>query len=210
MKVWNKDEVADTTRKLEERIVRRLATRGVELRLSPDPYERIDGYTMRGGKISAVCEIKTRTQPLDRLIEWGTVLFDAAKLKNLRAEAGKWNCDAVLLVLTSEGFLLWHRLSSLHRIERRNARRNHHSTEYVRKDVELVPLEKFALFDDLGGRTDWTWEEIGAGADPREYTEEIEERTAIMQFDGGVEPKLARRIAEFEVRGNWLNRRKIK
>lgn len=207
MNVWNKAEVTDTTRRLEERIVRRLAKRGVELRLSEDPYDPVDGITVKDGVISSVCEIKTRSSRLDELIEWGTVLFDHSKLNNLRSAAFKYQCQMVLLVLTADDFLLWCNSNALHKVERRNARKNHHSTEYIRKDVELVPIHRFALFDSEGGRIDWTWEEIGAGADPKEYTQEIEERAAVMHFDGGVESRLAYRIAEYEVKKNWEARK---
>lgn len=196
---WNRDEVQERTRTLEQGIVERLARKGVELRLSDDPFDHIDGTTYRDGILSSVVEIKTRNEPLRRFAEWGTVAFDHAKLSHLRSEAFKWGCWGVLLVLTADNHLLWHRLTALHIVERRLARKNHFTEERIRKDLELVPLRMFKSFDQLGGEP-LGWDEIG---DDAAFRTEVAERAAVMHFDGGVDAVIAEALAETEVRERW-------
>lgn len=202
---WDADKVAEKTRALEEGIVRRLAGFGIDLRLSDDRWDRTDGYTVRNGNLSAVCEIKTRTETLEQFIGWGTVLFDAEKVDVLRREADRWDAKAVLILLTSDDCLLWHEVTAMHIRDIRNCRQNHHSYNYVVKEVELIPIHLFRMFPAPVGDDGFGWDEIASGG-LTVHSDEVQERAAIMHFDGGVCKHLAERIALYEVKNKWKNR----
>ena len=141
--VWDADEVDARTKGLEQEVARRLVDEGVDLILERDKFSPFDGYTERNGRRISVCEVKTRTEPLSYFEEKGSFLFDASKLSKLLRIAEIERLKAVLFVMTGDERLFFHSLKRMPKSEKIQARKNHHSREYIEKRVCLIPLEEF-------------------------------------------------------------------
>ena len=210
--MWELEEVDTRTRMLEQEVARRLTDEGVDLILEKDKFSKFDGYTERKGKRISVCEVKTRTEPLAYFEEKGSFLFDAAKLKNLLNVARLERLKAVLFVMTGDERLFFHSLKAMPRKETISARRNHHSTEYVEKDVCLIPLDQFTEIvpkpkeekpDDIIFGAGRSWMSIEGRYRSEEILEYYRERKAIAMEDGGLCDATASAQAERET-GDWL------
>lgn len=191
--MWEADEVETRTKALEQEVARRLTDEGADLILETDKFSKIDGYVERNGRRTSVAEVKTRTEPLAYFLERGSFLFDAAKIRNLLDVARLERLKAVVFVMTGDERLFFAQIKTMPPTEMVNARKNHHSAEYVRKLVALIPIEQFTEIqpkiheqreDDIrfeGGR-------VGPDIENRYRSEEIleyyRERMAIAIEDG--------------------------
>jgi hypothetical protein len=210
--MWETDEVETITKMLEQEVARRLTDEGVDLILEKDKFSKFDGYTERKGKRISVCEVKTRTEPLPYFEQKGSFLFDAAKLSNLLNVARLERLKAVLFVMTGDERLFFHSLKAMPMKETISARLNHYSTEYVEKDVCLIPLEEFTEIvpkvkvekpEDIpftGGRS---WMTIEGRYRSEEILEYYRERKAIAMEDGGLCDATSSAQAERET-SDWI------
>jgi len=212
MPIWEAELVEAMTKALEREVARRLVDEGVDLILETDPFSRFDGYTERKGRRISVCEVKTRTEPLVYFEEKGSFLFDAAKLENLLKVARIEKLKAVLFVMTGDERLFYHSLTSMPKAEKIQARKNHHSREYVEKSVCLIPLDQFTEIvpkvhekrpEDIkfwAGRNTKT---LPARYRSNEILEYYHERKAIAIEDGGLCEARASVQAERET-SEWI------
>lgn len=205
--MWEAEEVETITRRLEQEVARRLTDEGADLILETDKFSKIDGYVERNGRRTSVAEVKTRTEPYEYFVERGSFLFDASKIQNLLAVAGAEGLKAVVFVMTGDERLFFAQIKAMPPTEMVNARKNHHSTEYIRKLVALIPLDEFTEIqpkthevreDEItfeGGRT-------GLDIENRYRSDEIleyyRERMAIGIEDGGLPEWQAKAQAQRE------------
>lgn len=210
--LWPADEVEARTKELEREIVRRLVDEGADLILETDVYSRIDGFVERNGKRTSVAEIKTRTEPLAYFEEKGSFLFDAGKISNLLEVAKRERLRAVVFVMTGDERLFFAQMKAMPTTEMREARKNHHSTEYVKKLVCLIPLDEFleiepkiheAKADDIRWGDSRTTENIEKKYRSEEILEYYRERMAICIEDGGLSEWEAKAQAEKDTQA-WL------
>lgn len=210
--LWPADEVEARTKELEREIVRRLVDEGADLILETDVYSRIDGFVERNGRRTSVAEIKTRTEPLAYFEEKGSFLFDAGKISNLLEVAKRERLRAVVFVMTGDERLFFAQIREMPKTEMRDARKNHHSTEYVKKLVCLMTLDEFVeiepkIHEVRPGELRFEDEKTTRNIEKKYRTEEIleyyRERMAICIEDGGLSEWEAKEQAEKDTEA-WI------
>lgn len=142
-RVWDRGQVRELTLEQEREVGDILTKLGTTLHLNPDEYDRIDGYTKRGDEVTALVEIKSRSDAWSRYVNYGSFLVDASKILHLQRQAKEAELKAILIVYTSDKVLAWVELKGEYDIHERYCRKNHHSREMVKKEVILIPIEDF-------------------------------------------------------------------
>ncbi|MFZ9272058.1 MAG: hypothetical protein ACO24B_01440 [Ilumatobacteraceae bacterium] len=212
MPIWDESEVEARTKELEREVARRLGDEGVDLILNLDPFATFDGFTERNGRRVSVCEVKTRTEPYAYFEQKGSFLFDSAKIDNLLRVAGLERLKAVLFVMTGDERLFFCPVKTMPESVTIEARKNHHSRDYVKKRVCLIPLEQFTeiipkpkteLPDDIRWNNGRSWRTMGQAHRSEEILDYYRERMAIAIEDGGLSEERAMKQAEAETSA-WL------